>query len=268
MHNVPAIDPGRQIDWSLTSGDYAAHRPGPPARLYGLLGLLGVGMPGQRLLDLGTGTGLVAREFARRGCSVCGTDIARGQIDAARELAQADGLAVDFQVAPAEACPYADASFDVVTASQCWLYFDATRAIAEVRRVLKPGGVLVTTHFSWLALADPVARASEELVLRFNPAWQGAGWAGKIPSVPAWSNGLATVQAMFWFDEAVPFTHESWRGRMRACRGVGATLAPAEVAAFDAEHQAMLERVAPPNFHVLHRVDAHLFRPLPAIGGR
>ena len=262
MHEVPPIDPGRQIDWSLTAGDYAAHRPGPPARLYDMLALLGVGTPGQRLLDLGTGTGLLAREFARRGCVVSGTDIAAGQIDAARQLAHAEGLDVDFRVAPAEACPHADASFDVVTASQCWLYFDAPRAIAEVKRVLKPGGVLVTTHFSWLATTDPIARASEALVLRFNPAWQAGGWEGRIPSVPPWSDGLAAVQAMFWFDEAVSFTREGWRGRMRACRGVGATLAPDEVAAFDAAHAALLKQQAPAAFTVLHRIDAHLFRPL------
>ena len=262
MHNVPAIDPGRQIDWSLTSGDYAAHRPGPPARLYDMLALLGVGTPGQRLLDLGTGTGLVAAEFARRGCIVSGIDIAEGQIAAARAQAQQAGLSIDFQVAPAEACPAADASFDVVTASQCWLYFDAERALAEVRRVLKPGGVLVTTHFSWLSAADAIARASEQLVLQFNPDWKGAHWEGKVPSVPPWSTGRAAVQAMFWFDEAVPFTAESWCGRMRACRGVGATLSAAEVAAFDAEHRRLLAHIAPPQFTVLHRIDAHLFRPL------
>jgi len=49
-----------------------------------MLALLGVGTQGQRLLDLGTGTGLVAREFARRGCAVSGTDIAPGQIDVER----------------------------------------------------------------------------------------------------------------------------------------------------------------------------------------
>lgn len=258
MHQPSNVDPGRSIDWSLTSHDYAAHRPGPPSRLYDMLQLLGVGRPGQRLLDIGTGTGLVAREFARRGAIVAGTDIAEGQIAAARAEAQREGLAIDFRVAPAEASPHADASFDVVTASQCWMYFDVERTCAELRRVLKPGGVLVTTHFCWLPQADAVARASEELVLRFNPAWTGAHWDGRVPSVPAWTAGRAQVAAMFWFDEAVPFTREAWRGRMRACRGVGATLSPDEVQAFDDAHAQLLESIAPPAFTVLHRVDAHV----------
>lgn len=258
MHTPGPVDPGRAIDWSLTSTDYAAHRPGPPVRLYDMLAALGVGLPGQRLLDIGTGTGLLAREFARRGARVCATDLAAGQIEVARTEAAREGLAIDFRVAPAEACPHPDASFDVATASQCWMYFDADRTCAELRRVLVPGGRLVTTHFSWLPGADAVARASEALVLRFNPDWRGAGWSGEVPAIPAWSVGRAEVQAMFWFDVDVPFTHESWRGRMRACRGVGATLAPAEVEAYDAAHAELLARTVPPRFTVRHRVDAHL----------
>lgn len=260
VHRPTAIDPGRSIDWSLTSHDYAVHRPGPPARLYEMLATLGVGRPGQCILDIGTGTGLVARELARRGARVAGTDIAAGQIAAARAEAARDGLDIDFQVAPAERCPHRDASFDVVTASQCWLYFDVARTCAELKRVLKPDGVLVTMHFSWLPRLDAIAKASEDLVLQFNPAWRGADWLGEVPSVPAWTPGHAQVQAMLWFDEAVPFTHESWRGRMRACRGVGATLAAAEVEAFDAEHARLLERIAPAQFDVRHRVDAHVMR--------
>jgi len=79
-----SIDGGRAIDWSRTSADYATHRPGPPPRLFEVLAALGIGVPGQRLLDLGTGTGLVAREFARRGAIVSGIDVAPGQASAQR----------------------------------------------------------------------------------------------------------------------------------------------------------------------------------------
>ena len=88
------LDGGRAIDWSRTSTDYASHRPGPPARLYDLLAALGVGGTGQRLLDLGTGTGLVGRELARRGAVVSGIDVAAGQIAVARESARAEGLSL------------------------------------------------------------------------------------------------------------------------------------------------------------------------------
>jgi methylase of polypeptide subunit release factors len=63
------LDGGRAIDWSRTSADCATHRPGPPARLYDLLAALGIGGAGRRLLDLGTGTGLVAREPKCGACS-------------------------------------------------------------------------------------------------------------------------------------------------------------------------------------------------------
>jgi len=263
VETAATIDGGRPIDWSRTSADYGTHRPGPPQRLFDGLAALGVGRRGQRVLDLGTGTGLVARELARRGAIVSGIDIAAGQIEEAARSAAAEGLAVDFVVAAAEACPYADASFDAIVASQCWMYFDVGPTIAEVRRLLRPGGVLVTTHFSWLPRADAIARASEALVLQANPAWQGGDWSGRIPARPSWSKGRATAKAMFWFDADVPFTRERWRGRMRACRGVGATLPAVGIEAFDAALAAWLDVHAPPAFTVRHRIDAHLFDPWP-----
>jgi hypothetical protein len=67
---------------------------------------------------------------------------------------------------------------------------------------------------------------------------------------------------MFWYDEPIPFTRESWRGRFRACRGTGATLDPTALAAFDAAHDALLRRMAPESFTILHRINAHVLRPL------
>jgi SAM-dependent methyltransferase len=259
MHGITSHDAGRAIDWSKTSGDFGAHRPGPPLSFYEKLRALGVGFSGQRILDLGTGTGLLAREFAKNGCIASGTDVAAGQIEEAARLASAEQLSCDFYVASSETQPFPNATFDCITAMQCWLYFDQEKTIAEVKRLLKPGGVLMVSHFSWLPRLDPIAKASEELVLKFNPQWGGKDWSGVIPPVAYGLDKHMPLQAMFWYDEAIPFTREGWRGRMRACRGTGATLSPELLEQFDREHDELLKRIATDQFAILHRVDAHIY---------
>ena len=56
-------------------------------------------------------------------------------------------------------------------------------------------------------------------------------------------------------------------GRIRASRGIGATLDSKQVAAFDAEHEALLREIAEPEFTITHRIDAHLLRPGPVETG-
>lgn len=262
MHGIPATDGHRHIDWGNTSVDYAAWRPDYPPEFYERLAGQGIGRPGQRIVDLGTGVGFLALNFARQGCIVTGLDVAEGQIRQARETAGRLGLSVDFRVAPAEETGLPGGTFDAATASQCWLYFDCERAIAEVRRLLRPGGVLMVCHFCWLPRENEIARASERLVLKHNPDWTGADWAGEIPRMPRWATGTFEKAGGFVIDVPVSFTRERWRGRMRACRGVGAALTSSEVDAFDREHAALLERIAPEEFSVVHRIDCFILRPV------
>lgn len=259
MHGLPSKDGETLIDWGKTSQDYAEHRPGPPASFFTRLSALGVGAPGQTILDLGTGTGVLARQFARQGAEAYGVDVSTEQIQSAERLAKEEGLTARFGVHPAESLPWSEPTFDAVTANQCWLYFDKEKVIEELRRVLKPGGVLVTSHFSWLPRKDEIARRSEALVREFNPNWSAADWSGEIPPFPAWATPYFHLVGMFWYDEPIRFTRESWAGRIRACRGIGATLPEGEVAKFDLAHQDMLRHTAPESFTVLHRLDAHFF---------
>jgi len=201
-------------------------------------------------------------EISRQGSSCAGTDVSGGQIREAFRLARDESLKVRFITAPAERTPFRDGSFDVITANQCWLYFDRERILPDVVRLLDADGVLTTSHFSWLPRIDPIAQASEALVLSHNPRWSAADWHGEIPPIPSWAVGLFQLVTMFWYDEAVPFTRASWRGRLRACRGIGATLERDQVEAFDREHQVLLESLVPEEFTVLHRIDAHILRPV------
>jgi len=123
---------------------------------------------------------------------VAGIDISPEQIQAARTLAEAEKLKVDFRVAPAEEIPFPDHSFEVITANQCWLYFDKAKTIPEVRRLLVEGGLLVTSHFTWLPRRDRLAAASEALVLEHNPQWGAADYGGEVPAHPRWARGPST----------------------------------------------------------------------------
>jgi SAM-dependent methyltransferase len=255
------IDAGRGFDWGRTSADYDRYRPGPPESFYQRLVGFGIGAMEQRLLDLGTGTGLLARRFAAMGLHVCGVDVSEAQIAMARSAAHREKLDIEFSVAGAEALPFPDASQEVVTANQCWMYFDLARTIPEVCRVLIPGGSLVVSHFSFLPTLDPVVAASEALVLQHNPDWGGADWNGYLPAEPRWSRNAFDLTGFFTYDEAIPFTRESWRGRMRALRGIAASLTPEQVDAFDREHESMLEGMVDEDFTIAHRIHAQIFTP-------
>lgn len=97
--------------------------------------------PGERILDVATGTGYTARRIAARGASVIGIDLGTDLIEAAKACAAEAGLTIDFQVGDAEALAFEDQSFDAVI-STCGVMFvnKPELAAAELARVCKKGG--------------------------------------------------------------------------------------------------------------------------------
>jgi len=99
--------------------------------------------PGERWLDLATGSGAVALQAARAGAEVTGADFAAGLIDAAKRNADEKGHAVEFVVADVEELPFQDASFDVLSSSMGMIFAPDHEAVAsEVARVCRSGGRL------------------------------------------------------------------------------------------------------------------------------
>ncbi len=256
------------VDFGATARDYARHRAGFPDSLFHRLARFGIGLPGQVVVDLGTGTGTLGRGLARRHCQVIGVDRSSRLLAEARRLDEEAEVAVEYCVALAEAVSLPAGSADVVAAGQCWHWFDRPAAARECARLLQPQGSLLIAHLDWLPLAGNVVEASERLILAHNPAWSMAGGSGLYPH---WLRdlreaGFYAVES-FTYDVDVPYSHEGWRGRIRASAGVGASLAPDQVAAFDREHAALLRAGFPaPVLAVPHRVFAIVARPPAPVG--
>lgn len=124
-----------------------------------------IGPPsGLRILDVGCGDGVLAVELARRGAIVAGVDISGEMIAAARRRAQSGALRIDFKRASAQALPFADDHFDVVTAVTVLCFIeDPDAAMREMVRVLKPQGRLVLGDLGRLSLWALVRRIKGRL---------------------------------------------------------------------------------------------------------
>lgn len=113
---------------------YEAARPSYPREAVDWL----VPASARRVLDLGAGTGKLTRMLVERGLDAVAVDPAPEMLEQlARRVPGVETL-----VGTAEDVPLPDASVDAVTVAQAWHWVDAARAVAEVARVLRPGGTL------------------------------------------------------------------------------------------------------------------------------
>ena len=248
------IDGGNTFDWGKTSKDYAKYRDIYPNEFYKRIVDLELCVKEQDVLDLGTGTGVLPRNLYRFGAKFIGADISENQINEARKLSQNNGMDIKYIVASAEDVNFPERSFDVITACQCFQYFNTKITLPKIHDMLKDDGRFCILWMAWLPDEDKIAGMSENLVLNYNPSWTGAGEKRSEQSIPEWAKPLFEVKNSIVYDINVPFTRESWHGRMKACRGIGASsLSDEVIAEFEKEHIKILSEV-PETFDILHYV--------------
>jgi 2-polyprenyl-6-hydroxyphenyl methylase/3-demethylubiquinone-9 3-methyltransferase len=126
--------------------------------------------PEKDVLDLGCAGGFMAEAMATRGANVTGIDPAAEAIAAARSHARASGLRIAYDIGVGEELPYADASFDAVICVDVLEHVrDLGRVLAEVARVLRPGGLFLfdtinrnpVAHFVTITIAEDLLAPSD-----------------------------------------------------------------------------------------------------------
>jgi demethylmenaquinone methyltransferase / 2-methoxy-6-polyprenyl-1,4-benzoquinol methylase len=137
-----------------------------------------------RILDVATGTAGVAIQLARQtGAQVTGVDISEAMLGRGRERVRAAGLdeRITLQVGRAEELPYPSDAFDAVSFTYLLRYVrDPAATVAELARVLRPGGILAGLDF----FVPP------------NPAWHAAWWLYTRSILPA--SGLVLGGPQWW----------------------------------------------------------------------
>lgn len=165
------------------------------------LDLLGL-RPGDAVLDVGCGSGVVTRAIAQRvapGGRVTGADPSAAFLNIAKQYAQENGIGdVEWRKADCRALPFADASFDAVVAATVLAHVpDAEKAIAEMVRVTRPGGHVGVFDFDGdsLLVSHPDRQLTRRIVAAFSDqAAVNGDLARRLPGLLA-KLGLARIQS-------------------------------------------------------------------------
>jgi len=217
--------------FSEKSDAYARSRPTYPDALYAFIA--GAAPGTGRVWDCATGNGQAAAGLARHFAAVEATDASAEQI---RNAAAASN--VRYSVQPAERTDFADGSFDAVCVAQALHWFDLDRFYAEVRRVLRPGGVLAAWGYDWMRTARGFdALFTEGILAKLKDSWPAQNRL-------LW-NGYRTIAFPFErieaprFEMRLDWSFEQLEGYVRTWTGTRRYLEREGEHALDADWQAL-----------------------------
>lgn len=140
------IDDGKAFDFGKTSSDYAKYRDIYPQVFYDKIISRNLCVKGQSVLDIGTGTGVIPRNMYRYGARWTGTDISENQIEQAKLLSK--NMDIAYYASATESINFPDNSFDVITACQCFWYFNHEQVMPMLHRLLNDNGRILILYMT------------------------------------------------------------------------------------------------------------------------
>jgi len=163
--------------FSTRVANYVRYRPGYPVALVPRLLERGTLRPGDRIADLGAGTGLLAQVFADAGHAIDAIE-PNAPMREAGERSLQDNASVRFIDGRAEASTLRAASVDLVIAGQAFHWFEVAPTLVELRRILKVGGRVALIWNVRDEEGDPFMAEYEQLLARHGDGYRNVGAHG------------------------------------------------------------------------------------------
>jgi ubiquinone/menaquinone biosynthesis C-methylase UbiE len=253
------VDNGNEFNWGNTSSDYSRFRDIYPNSMYQLLYECGIGHKGQNILDIGTGTGVFPRAMYKYGAKFTGIDISEEQIEFVKKLSK--NMDISYKTCPAESTGFKSNEYDIITSIQSFIYFDKEKFAHELKRLLKKDGKMLIVWMAWLPQECKIAEETEKLVLKYNPKWTGAGNPRSTDNkFLEFLPDILETEKIINYTEDLEFNYETWTGRIRACRGVSASLPEEIVNKFNNEHLELLKKITKEPFNILHEIRIGIYK--------
>jgi len=228
-----AMAPGRSFDaWA---DEYDRYRPTYPTALFELIGQE-LRLPSHPdVADIGAGTGRASVAMAARGWRVTAVEPGGPMLDVLRARASLEHLAVTTVQATAEATGLAPASVDLATAAQAFHWFDKPAALAEMARIVRPGGGIALFWNVREEARSPFVADYHRLLERYGGVAEGKYLqAGRASGR---SETAAAMSVAEGFEE--PTLHELWHDLPATAEAfVGMAYTASYVRALTAERQA------------------------------
>ena len=215
----------KQIDFGQVANSYARSREDIPVTLMDSLQLRNIFFDGKKVADIGSGTGALTRKIAMRKANIVGIEPSVELLDQAKTLNQIKNFTIPYWQGTAEATGLEDSKYDIVTVMRAWHWFDRSKAIQEMKRILKAKGTLIVIDSGFLADSAIVEKTLEVLTEYVDgglkPAGSKATSKQRINGFPVewfeeWQCGGFELRDFYKLNYSVSFSKMEWVERVES----------------------------------------------------
>ena len=215
----------RQVDFGQVAYSYAKSREDIPVTLMDSLFIRNIIFDGKTVADVGAGTGALTRKMAMRKANVIAVEPSIELLEQADALNRMKNFVIPYTQGTAENTGLVESKYDIVTVMRAWHWFDRTKAITEMKRILKANGTLIVIDSSFLAGAIEVEKTIKVLEKfvdgGLKPAGSKKDSLQRINGFPVewfdeWKKNSFEVRDFYKLNYTVRFTRQEWIERVES----------------------------------------------------